>query len=110
MLRFLAASLLALFALNAHAVTFTVTRTDDPAPNGCLPGDCSLREAMAAAAANDPLGATDVIEVPAGTHLLTRGELAVVAQRLRVQGARCDIGAVEADGNPPPDVFADGSE
>ncbi len=81
------AGLLVLLALNAHAETFTVTRTDDPLPNGCLPGDCSLREAMEAAAANDPLGETDVILVPAGTILLMRGELAAVAQPLRVQGA-----------------------
>ncbi len=85
------ASLLVLLALNAHAETFTVTRTDDPLPNGCIPGDCSLREAMAAAAANDPLGATDVVIVPAGTILLTRGELSVVAQRLRVQGAGSNL-------------------
>ena len=87
MYRFLAAGLLALFAPNVHATTFQVTRTDDPSPNGCLPGDCSLREAMQAAAANDPLGAADVVLVPAGTIALTRGELSVVAQRLRVQGA-----------------------
>ena len=85
--RSLAAHLLALFALDAHAATFQVSRTDDPSPDGCRPGDCSLREAMEAAAANDPLGATDVIIVPAGTIHLTLGELSVVAQRLRVQGA-----------------------
>jgi CSLREA domain-containing protein len=33
----------------AEAATFTVTRTDDPTPNGCAPGDCSLREAVIAA-------------------------------------------------------------
>ena len=83
----LAASLLALSAASVHAETFTVTRTDDPVPDGCQPGDCSLREAMKAAAANDPLGATDVVIVPAGTIQLTLRELTVVAQRLRVQGA-----------------------
>lgn len=80
-------AMLAILAVNAHAVTFQVTRLDDPSPNGCPPGDCSLREAMAAAAANDPAGATDVVVVPAGTILLTLGELTVVAQPLRVQGA-----------------------
>jgi len=36
-------------AANTHATTFVVTRTDDPAPNGCNVGDCSLREAILAA-------------------------------------------------------------
>lgn len=79
--------LFALVSVNAHAESFQVTRLNDPWPNGCLPGDCSLREAMEAAAANDPLGATDVIVVPAGNVVLTLGELVNVDQRLRVQGA-----------------------
>ena len=42
-----AAVLLALAgAPQAAAATFSVTRTDDPAPNGCMPLDCSLREAV----------------------------------------------------------------
>ncbi|MBN8480640.1 MAG: right-handed parallel beta-helix repeat-containing protein [Xanthomonadales bacterium] len=88
MLRHFAAGLLiVVLAVEAPAATFQVTRTDDPSPNGCAPADCSLREAMAAAAANDPLGPTDVILVPAGTISLTRGELTLVSQPLRVQGA-----------------------
>ena len=47
---------------------FTVTRTDDPPPDGCAPGDCSLREAIIAA--NVTPGA-DVILVPDGTYTLT---------------------------------------
>jgi CSLREA domain-containing protein len=39
----------ALVALRASAVDFTVTRTDDPVPDGCAPDDCSLREAVIAA-------------------------------------------------------------
>ena len=31
------------------AADFTVTRTDDPSPGACMPGDCSLREAVIAA-------------------------------------------------------------
>jgi CSLREA domain-containing protein len=31
------------------AAGFTVTRTDDPSPGACMPGDCSLREAVIAA-------------------------------------------------------------
>ena len=30
----------------AFAADFTVTRTDDPTPGDCIPGDCSLREAV----------------------------------------------------------------
>jgi hypothetical protein len=33
-------------APHAAAATFSVTRMDDPAPDGCLPMDCSLREAL----------------------------------------------------------------
>ena len=45
------------------ATTFTVTRTDDPAPNGCQPTDCSLREAVIAANAGS---GGDTIVLPAG--------------------------------------------
>ncbi len=78
---------LAMLALDAQAATFQVTRVDDPAPGACVPGDCSLREAMDAAAVNDPAGEVDVITVPSGSIVLTRGSLVAVAQKLRVQGA-----------------------
>lgn len=45
-------------SLESWCVTVTtmpsliVTRTDDPAPNGCLPNDCSLREAVIASNAS----------------------------------------------------------
>lgn len=52
-----------------QAATFTVTRLDDPLPNGCSPADCSLREAMIAANANP---GTDRIVLAAGTHVLSR--------------------------------------
>ncbi len=86
MIRFLVAWLLAASAMNAHAETFTVTRTDDPVPDGCQPGDCSLREAMEAAEANDPHGGIDTIALPNGSYVLVRGELDAVEQALRVQG------------------------
>lgn len=50
------------------ASTFSVTRPDDPVPDGCRPSDCSLREAVLAANA-DP-GST--IVVPGGTYTLTQ--------------------------------------
>jgi CSLREA domain-containing protein len=55
-------------ALGAGAV-FVVTRTDDPAPDGCAVGDCSLREAIIAANATE---AADTITLPGGTYALTR--------------------------------------
>ncbi len=53
----------------AHAATITVTRTDDPAPDGCLPSDCSLREAVLAANATV---AHDTIVLRSQTYTLTR--------------------------------------
>jgi len=72
---------LTLAAPAAHGATFIVTRTDDPAPDGCLPNDCSLREAIRAA--NDSRG-SDRIELPAGTFTLSfpataLGEVTLVA-------------------------------
>lgn len=56
-----------LWAMQASAGLLTVTRTDDPAPDGCNPGDCSLREAVIAA--NDDV-ALDEINLSAGTYTL----------------------------------------
>ncbi len=64
----LSVALLAL-APPAAAATFTVTRFDDPAPNGCLPADCSLREAVIAA--NTTPG-FDTVALDAGTYVLSR--------------------------------------
>jgi hypothetical protein len=55
-------------APNAAAATFTVTRTDDPAPDGCMPMDCSLREAILDA--NSSAGG-DTISLPEGHFRLT---------------------------------------
>ncbi|MBK8268691.1 MAG: hypothetical protein IPK83_10485 [Planctomycetes bacterium] len=57
-----------LLAPVVQAAEFVVTRTDDPAPDGCAPGDCSLREAVIAA--NAAAGA-DTITLPAGTFTLS---------------------------------------
>lgn len=55
--------------LAATAATFTVTRVDDPNPNGCTAEDCSLREAVIAS--NAAAGADDIV-LPAGTYVLSR--------------------------------------
>jgi CSLREA domain-containing protein len=69
------AALFCLFVLAlagpAAAQTFTVTTTTDDVGT-CDPGDCSLREALAAANANP---GTDDVSVPAGHYVLTNGEL-----------------------------------
>src|SRR5690349_9235903 len=58
-----------LFASAAQAADFRVTRTDDPAPDGCFFNDCSVREAVIAA--NAAPGA-DRIVLRSGTYNLTR--------------------------------------
>lgn len=73
-------------ALPAHAATYVVTRSDDPAPDGCLPADCSLREAVAAA---NLTPAADRVELPAATHQLALGEIAIEGA-LELAGAGVD--------------------
>jgi CSLREA domain-containing protein len=91
----IASIVMLLIALSAHGVTFTVTGPDDPAPNGCLPGDCSLREAILAANDN---ASVDVVEVPAGNYDLARGTL-TVSGSVSVHGA--DGTTIEGDGTFP---------
>jgi hypothetical protein len=62
------AMLLALSAQPVRAATLTITRTDDPPPDGCQLGDCSLREAIIAA--NTHAGPDD-ITIPADTFTLS---------------------------------------
>jgi CSLREA domain-containing protein len=76
--RLLVAVIAAICALNGPSVapapiaegatTYAVTRTDDPPPDGCLPQDCSLREAIIAANADSDPG---VVSLQAGTYELT---------------------------------------
>ena len=90
---------LALLALSlpALAETFVVTRNDDPAPNGCLPGDCSLREALASANAN---ANTDTIQVPPGQFGLPRGGL-VITGSVTISGSFDPATDVEGNGEFP---------
>jgi CSLREA domain-containing protein len=53
----------------SHAAVFTVTRYDDPAPDGCAVGDCSLREAILTA---NKLASADKVKLNTGTYTLTR--------------------------------------
>jgi CSLREA domain-containing protein len=74
------------------ATTFPVTKTTDTDDGICDP-DCSLREAIGAANVNP--GADDV-PVPAGTYLLTLGEL-VVSDDVNIAGG--DQASTIFDGN-----------
>jgi CSLREA domain-containing protein len=80
------------------ATTFQVTNTAD-ANGSCTPGNCSLREAIEAANANP--GADDV-PVPAGTYLLSLGQL-TVSDDVAVTGA--DEASTVIDGNNSDRVF-----
>jgi len=66
----LCAAFLAL-AGTASANTFNVTTTDDDI-GACDPGDCSIREALAAAQANP---GDDTVNIPAGHYVLVNGQL-----------------------------------
>lgn len=57
----------ALFASAGHAAVLNVSRTDDPPPDGCAPGDCSLREAIADA---NLTAAADEIVLSPGSYLI----------------------------------------
>jgi len=72
----------------ARAATFTVDTTAD-ATGTCIPGSCSLREAVLAANAN---GEPDLIVVGAGTHTLTVGGAGEDA------AATGDVDVLPADG------------
>jgi hypothetical protein len=78
----LGALLLATLPSLAGAAVFNVSRADDPAPNGCLPGDCSVREALLAAAATPE---SDQVLLLAGqyqvnAHLLVQGGVELSGQ------------------------------
>lgn len=57
-----------LLSVEVSALDFQVTRLDDPPPDGCLAGDCSLREAVMTA---NQLSGHDRILLTTGLYLLT---------------------------------------
>jgi hypothetical protein len=63
--------LLALATPAQAQATFTVSRTDDPSPQGCFPGDCSLREAVIAA--NGTPGSDTIVLEPTTYNLTIPG-------------------------------------
>ncbi len=99
-------------ASSASAEVFRVTRTGDPAPNGCKPRDCSLREAVIAA--NEAFE-QDTIRLADKTYRLTRegddglsqvGDLDVLwALRIRGKGPRATT--IKGDWGSDPDRLFD---
>lgn len=63
------ATALCILGSSAQAATFEVTRTNDPAPNGCKKRDCSLREAVIAA--NNRNGADAIVLPRRATYRLS---------------------------------------
>jgi parallel beta helix pectate lyase-like protein len=94
-----------LFGATAHALTFNVSRNDDPAPDGCISGvDCSLREAVIAANANagpDTIvlqaGTTYILSIP-GTGGAEEGDLDVT-ESLTIQGGDKETTVIDTDPN-----------
>lgn len=74
---------LSLVTASVKAEIFQVTRADDPAPDGCLPSDCSLREALAAAQVTPD---ADTVRLGTGQYFLTRGDLMAFGN-LTLEGA-----------------------
>ena len=97
-LRCLLILLIVLLPAGPFATTFPVTKTEDTDDGVCDP-DCSLREAIDAANTNP--GADDV-PVPAGTYLLTLGQL-VVSDDVSIAGAGQTSTII--DGNATDRVF-----
>ena len=96
-LRMLVAALF--FAAEGTAsAALLVTRTDDPAPNGCLPADCSLREAIDAASNN---GIVDIIQVPVGNYALTRGALVMTTSDQLYGQTEGGVTRIDGDGVAP---------
>jgi CSLREA domain-containing protein len=100
-----------LLASVASATTFEVTRTDDPAPGSCTVDECSLREAVIAANANqgpdtiDLPDATNAYEltqlnpIPVGTEPpAVSGDLDVTAGAITVQHSGDGRATIDATG------------
>lgn len=80
-----------LLASRAGAVDFNVTRQDDPLPDGCAVGDCSLREAVIDANADGadrillPDGTYTLSLAGAGEDLAATGDLDLIANDIEIR-------------------------
>lgn len=103
------ASAVALYALQgASAVTadFIPTRFDDPAPDGCQPTDCSLREAIVAA---ETTPGANTVHIPAGTYTLTRVAAAATLDAATAGGTANDPAVGDLDLKSPITITGDGA-
>lgn len=75
----------------ASAATFTVTQTADTSGGTCLPGSCSLRQALAAVANGD----TVILPASASPYTLTNGQL-MLSKGITLQGAGASSSVIEA--------------
>jgi hypothetical protein len=102
-----ASALLLCAAASASAETYTVTRTDDPLPGPCEPGDCSLREALTAS--NNSTTVDDVVILPAAAapYLIQDESFTLpIADEVEIRGAGADETVVK--GNPEGVAFTIG--
>lgn len=94
-----ALALLVCLVGSAAAQTYTVTRTDDPNPAPCEPGNCSLRGALTAS--NSTTTVDDVVVLPASaTPYRLQYEFIFfdINDEVEVRGAGADKTVVEGDG------------
>src|ERR1700759_4058366 len=77
----------------ALAASLTVTPTDDPTSGTCVASSCSLRQAINLA---DTDGASDAINIPAGTYQLSSaaGGALAISPSMTVRGAGGGAGRV----------------
>ena len=96
------------------AADFVVTRYDDPAPDGCLPADCSLREAVIAAE-----DSASRVLLSAGTYVLTivdtgsgestDGGLEILGDVLEIAGLGAELTRIDGEGIGEPILLGSGS-
>lgn len=89
---------------SASGLALTVTRLDDPDPDGCTPTDCSLREAVIASNASPGV---DTILLSAGGYALTR---AGSGEDLSATGDLDLLGGVVINGVGAADTTVDGQQ
>ncbi len=94
-----AAAVVGALAVPAEASTFKPTRTDDPAPNGCKAGDCSLREAFRDA---DEKPGDDTVLLDGGHRYELRRGVLTSDKSMTV---RSDGGSATIDGNGDSRIF-----
>jgi CSLREA domain-containing protein len=84
---------------SAIADTYTVSRNDDPNPDACLPGDCSLREAVIASNSTPAVDDSIVIPASSSPYQVLYEELTLpVNDESWIRGEGANRTVVEGDG------------